>query len=196
MRIRRALLACAAPLALLAASCGSPGSAPEEVTVTQTSPGSGAQADAGDEPEVTTFDPDDCNVEAPDVSHEGDLTVDRDSTCVLTDSEISGDISVAAGGVLRLVDTSVDGTVKGSDFADVEIAGGDVDGNVELSNGRHILIEDARIDGNVQLRGNSGDIRIMDSSIDGNLQCGGNAESPTGSGNTVGGDRDGQCSGQ
>lgn len=47
----------------------------------------------------------------------------------------------------------------------------------------------------MQAYDNAGGVTISDNVIDGNLQCEGNAPAPTGGGNVVRGNAEGQCSG-
>lgn len=123
----------------------------------------------------------------------GDLVVSG-STCV---GAVTVDGNILVGGEASLVTegTTVEGNVQGSGHRSVSVTGGEVEGNVQLENGGAATVTGVTIDGDLQSSSNSGPQQFRNNVIDGNLQCEGNEPAPTGSGNTVGGDKEGQCSG-
>jgi hypothetical protein len=95
---------------------------------------------------------------------------------VLERSRIGGSVQVVQGGGATVADSDV---------------GGDIlydDNRAKLS----VLRND--VGGNVQIFQNTGGVVVRKNVIDGNLQCKENSPRPTGGSNTVGGNKEDQCS--
>jgi glucose/arabinose dehydrogenase len=107
-----------------------------------------------------------------------------------------GNLRVPDGATCTLQGTQVQGNVQADRAQDVSIGSGTtVAGNVQVERGGSVALSGARVDGNVQLARNRGGVAVSNTTIGGNLQCKGNEPPPTGGGNTVGGNKEGQCAG-
>jgi hypothetical protein len=135
--------------------------------------------------------------------------------CELSNTEIRGDVTLFAGGSLTARDVRIRGHLDGSraDFVDMadsrvdghvrlqefvgdltRIATSEIHGDVRLNNNRsrlEVLNNDIRND--TQAIGNTGGLEISGNLFDDDLVCNGNTPAPTGVGNTVEGDSEGQC---
>lgn len=140
------------------------------------------------------LDPADCNVVvAGDV--DGDIVVGPGSVCVVGAVTVDGDIRAGSGATLIVEGAQVEGDVLGDGFADLRVTGGVVDGAVRLLGGGTAVVLGVTVEGDIQAERNTGPLQISDNTLDGNLRCEGNAPAPTGGGNIVTGDKEGQCSG-
>lgn len=107
-----------------------------------------------------------------------------------------GNLRVPSGATCTLQGTRVQGNVRADRAQDVSIGNGStVGGNVQVERGGSVTLSGVRVDGNVQLSRNRGGVAVSNNTIGGNLQCTGNEPPPTGGGNAVGGNKEGQCEG-
>lgn len=135
--------------------------------------------------------------------------------CTLAGTEVRGDVTLFAGGSLTAREARIRGDLEGSraDFVDLE--GSRIDGAVQLEQfvGDVSRIEDTEIHGNVELTANRSELEILNSDFSGDLvassntgglqisgnfvehdlRCMLNSPAPTGAGNRVDGETEGQC---
>lgn len=144
----------------------------------------------------------------------GDVEIPEDTSCIFANVRVRGDLKLRRGAALTGTDVRVDGNVEARQAARLSLSTSRVDGSLEFergggvdlrrteidgnllldSNSGRLEAEDNRIEGNVQLSKNRGGPFVLsDNRIDGNLQCTGNEPPPTGGGNVVGGNKEGQC---
>ena len=138
----------------------------------------------------------------------GNLTVAPGSWCDLVDVTVNGNLQVQGGSGLRLTGSTVHGNVQAqgvtgatdplSSGANV-ICDSTIDGNLQiLSSGSSSPWQiggcgPVTVSGNLQFQSNAGTGNtIVQTTVRGNLQCQGNHD-VSGSGNTVNGNRQGQC---
>jgi hypothetical protein len=140
----------------------------------------------------------------------GNLNVPAGKWCDLVQVTVNGNVTVSGGGGLRLTGSTVTGNVQltGMTGAGDQMSSGanvicntTINGSLQVtgsSSAAPVRIGDCgptKVGGNVQLTGNAGTGNtISHAQVGGNLQCTGNHD-VTGSGNTVSGIRQGQCSG-
>ena len=140
----------------------------------------------------------------------GNLTVAPGSWCDLVDVTVNGNLQVQGGSGLRLTGSTVHGNVQAQGVtgaADPLSSGANVicdstiDGNLQIqSSGASSPWQiggcgPATVSGNLQFHSNAGTGNtIVQTTVQGNLQCQGNHD-VSGSGNTVTGNRQGQCAG-
>lgn len=195
-----------AALALTACSGGdrpvpTGGGATSPVTlgvVTDSPPPAATPAAPGPAPAPTAvagpLDPDDCNV-AVTGDVDGDIVVGMGSVCVVGAVTVDGDIRAERGATLVVEGSQVEGDVIGDGFAAIRVTGSGVDGSVQLFGGGTAAVLDVSVDGDIQAERNTAPLQISDNTVEGSLRCEGNDPAPTGGGNMVRGDREGQCSG-
>lgn len=123
-----------------------------------------------------------------------DVVVPAGETCELSDVRISGNIIVNEDGTLRATEVFVDGNIQADGHRVVSVASSTVTGNIQLEDGFAATVDKVQVDGDLQSEGNTGLQVFQDNRIGGNLQCEGNDPAPTGTGNEVAGDKEGQCS--
>jgi cytoskeletal protein CcmA (bactofilin family) len=123
-----------------------------------------------------------------------DVVVRAGATCVLDRVSVDGNVKVMNGGTLRVTDSSIKGDIQGDGHRDLAVVGGRVDGNVQVKNGVSATVSGVTIGGDLQAEDNAGAQDFSTNKIDGNLQCTGNTSAPTGTGNSVNGDKEAQCS--
>ena len=140
----------------------------------------------------------------------GNLTVAPGSWCDLVDVTVNGNLQVQGGSGLRLTGSTVHGNVQAqgvtgatdplSSGANV-ICDSTIDGNLQILSsaaGSPWQIGGCgpvTVSGNLQFQSNAGTGNtIVQTTVRGNLQCQGNHD-VSGSGNTVTGNRQGQCAG-
>ena len=138
----------------------------------------------------------------------GNLTVAPGSWCDLVDVTVNGNLQVQGGSGLRLTGSTVHGNVQAqgvtgasdplSSGANV-ICDSTIDGNLQIqSSGSSSPWQiggcgPVTVSGNLQFQSNAGTGNtIVQTTVRGNLQCQGNHD-VSGSGNTVNGNRQGQC---
>jgi hypothetical protein len=151
-----------------------------------------------------------CNRAMTFAAFSGNLDIRRGESCTLTDSTVDGNINVDTGGSLILRSTTVGGNVNSSGGAASIVAGDDgptiIEGNVALSNAPKTaatVVCGSQIDGSVSVHGDKGGTVVgvsgatctAGNTIGRNLDCSSNNPAPTGGGNTVAGNRSGQCAG-
>ncbi len=105
---------------------------------------------------------------------------------------MEGNVIVASGARLEASGVSVDGNVQADGQAAVTVDGDSfVGGDVQVENGAAASVSSSDIDGNIQIEPNAGAIIVTDNIVGGDIQVNAN----TGGGNTVAGNKEGQCSG-
>jgi hypothetical protein len=125
---------------------------------------------------------------------DNDVVVPAGETCELSDVRISGNIIVNEGATLRASEIFVDGDIQADGHRVVSVDNSTVTGNIQLEGGFAATIDKVQVDGDLQSDDNTGLQVFQDNRIGGNLQCEGNDPAPTGVGNQVEGDKEGQCS--
>jgi hypothetical protein len=161
---------------------------PTPVATTPAAPAPAPTALAG------PLDPDDCTV-AVTGDVDGDVVVGPGSVCVVGAVTVDGDIRAEAGATVIVEGARVEGDINAEGFAAVRVTGGVVDGAVQLFGGGTAVVLGVRVEGDIQAERNTAPLQISDNTVAGNLRCEGNDPAPTGGGNTVSGDKEGQCSG-
>ena len=144
---------------------------------------------------------------------EGDLHVV--GRCTLTGTEVRGNVTLYTGGSLTARDARIRGDLEGSRADFVDLRTSRIDGSVDLDEfvGDSTTFEASEIHGSVELTANESQLRILNNDfrndvvasgnfggleISGNLfdqdlRCDANTPPPTGVGNRVEGDAEGQC---
>jgi hypothetical protein len=144
---------------------------------------------------------------------EGDLHVL--GRCTLAGTEVRGDVTLYVGGSLTARDARIRGDLEGSRANFVDLQSSRIDGSVDLEGlvGDLTTFEGSEIHGNVELTANRSELQILNNDflrdlvasrntggleISGNLfeqdlRCDSNAPPPTGVGNRVEGETEGQC---
>jgi hypothetical protein len=144
----------------------------------------------------------------------GDLVVPAGATCTLDGTTVRGNIDVRSGATLDATGVSVRGNIQSDGHAAVGVDGASrIAGSIQLQRGGAFNILDTAVGGDIQVAENRGassldantvgddvhvirhrdGVSITDNQIDGNLQCRDNVPAPTGGGNVVQGNVDGQC---
>lgn len=204
---RWALLALPAATLLAAAGC-SPGSSSQDsaseqgsVTVTTTATASSVPTgqQTGDtepaRPADGGFNPTQCNTVRAGQNITGDIHVRSGDTCLLTDLTVIGEIDVHDGGRLEIQNVHVTEDIDAERYAYVRISGGEVTGSIKLERGGEAVVENVRIGDSLESEDNTGPQRFDNNTIGGDLECENNSQAPTGGGNQVSGQREGQCTG-
>lgn len=126
---------------------------------------------------------------------DGNVLVPSGASCSLQGTTVQGNVLVGPGATLDADGVTVDGNIQDddNDAGDVTVTGSQVDGNIQLEQGAGVTVTDTTVNGDVQPNFNTGGVTINSNIIGGNLQCEGNDPAPTGGGNTVHGDAEGQC---
>ncbi|GAA2378614.1 hypothetical protein [Nonomuraea africana] len=136
------------------------------------------------------------------------------ATCTLAGTRVKGTIKVERSATLIAREANVEGNVQGEGARAVSVVGGSVvRGSVQVKQGGAATVTSSRINGDIQLDANRGYLRVNGNrvggniqvvgngkgaqihrnAVKGNLQCKENSPKPTGSGNSVGGDKEDQC---
>jgi len=149
----------------------------------------------------------------------GDTRVDGDvnvvGRCTLNGTEVRGDVTMFSGGSLTAREARIRGNLEGSRADFVDLVRSRVDGRVRLEAyvGDRSVIELSEVHGNLELTANrskldilnnelggdmtatlnTGGLVISGNSIEHDLRCFLNVPAPTGIGNVVGDDAEGQC---
>jgi len=144
------------------------------------------------------------------------LIVPPGAACTLTGTRVDGNISIRENASLNAQGVRVDGHIQAQGAANVVIgSGSDVDGSIQISQSGTAQILSVTIDGSLEFEGNTGfllaegsniedDLRafenrggvlLRNNRLGGDLQCLDNDPPPSGSGNQVGGEAEGQCAG-
>lgn len=156
----------------------------------------------------------------PDAHFDGNLIVAEGATAVLNGSTVEGNIHVYDRAVLRTDGATVGGNIQSAGAKRITVLRTSVGGSIQLDNGRgpiqlsrnvvegdiqlfsnnarlgKIQVLRNRVGGNVQIYSNrSAQLVVSYNVIDGNLQGESNSVPPTGTGNRVHGDTDGQFEG-
>jgi hypothetical protein len=135
--------------------------------------------------------------------------------CTLSGTDVRGNVTLFSGGSLRARTARIRGNLEGNraDFVDIErtridgevqleelvgdlsaIELSDVRGNVQLTGNRSRLeILNNELSGDLSVSRNLGGVLISGNAIDDDLRCLFNNPAPTGVGNRVEGETDGQC---
>lgn len=130
---------------------------------------------------------------------DGNVVVPRNATCRLVRTVVDGNVTAGSGSVLKVEGARVDGNIQTSGARQVLVASNHgvrtrVDGNIQLKNGtRGGAVRLAVVKGDIQLFSNRGRFDVRRNIVDGNLQCKSNSPAPTGAGNRVEGNKEGQC---
>jgi len=149
-----------------------------------------------------------------DTRVEGDLDVV--GRCTLNGTEVRGKVTLFAAGALVARNARIRGDLEGSraDFVDLqrsridgkvmldELVGdlttfedSELHGDVELTANRSALeIQNSDFSRNLVVSRNTGGVAISGTFVGNDLRCDANTPAPTGSGNTVEGKNEGQCS--
>jgi hypothetical protein len=144
---------------------------------------------------------------------EGDLHVL--GRCTLAGTEVRGDVTLYVGGSLTARDARIRGDLEGSRANFVDLQSSRIDGSIDLEGlvGDLTTFEESEIHGNVELTANRSELQILNNDlrsdvvasrntgglqISGNLfeqdlSCDGNTPPPTGVGNRIEGEAEGQC---
>ena len=142
-----------------------------------------------------------------------DLEVPNGATCTLTDTRVRGNIDIEPGATLRASGASVRGNIQSDGHALVDIASSITRGSIQLRDGGAFSIVNTNVVGDIQVvdnngasslddntvgddvhvKGHRGGVAITENEVEGNLQCRRNDPAPTGGGNTVLGNKEGQC---
>jgi len=154
-----------------------------------------------------------------DTHFDGNVIVAEGATLVLIRSSVDGNILVYDDAALRTSRTEVGGNIQATGARLITVLRSAVGGSVQLDDGGGSTIAGTLVDGNIQIFSNNagrsrirvlrngvgGDVQIFSNRssglivsynrIDGNLQGEGNNVPPTGTGNLVQGDTDGQFEG-
>ena len=120
------------------------------------------------------------------------------------DSTLVGNVSLGGGGILLVDPSTISGNLTISNLAAGGgvslICGTNIDGNVIVTgNASAVMVGEGgacttnTIRGNLQVLNNTAAVSVIDNKVAGNLQCSGNT-SISGSGNTVAGQKQNQCS--
>lgn len=126
----------------------------------------------------------------------GDAQAEEAASVLLGGAELDGNLQTLRTEVVEASGGTIGGNVQNDRGGTVTITGVAVGGNIQpLQNSGHVTIEGNTVDGDVQPKENTGGVTITNNQIGGNLQCEGNAPPPTGGGNIVQGDAEGQCAG-
>ncbi|HXS80065.1 MAG TPA: GlyGly-CTERM sorting domain-containing protein [Gammaproteobacteria bacterium] len=149
----------------------------------------------------------------------GDRRVDGSllvvGNCTLAGTEVRGDVTLYSGGSLTAREARIRGDLEGSRANFVDLEGSRIDGAVQLEGfvGDVSRIEETEIHGDVELMSNDSALEILNSDFSGDLvassnlgglqisgnfvehdlRCTGNSPEPTGVGNRVDGETEGQC---
>ncbi|MEJ2599445.1 MAG: hypothetical protein P8Z00_14005 [Anaerolineales bacterium] len=142
------------------------------------------------------------------------LVVPEDAACTLNGTIVGGNLTVRKNATLMAYAVQVSNDVQADDAATVnlypgssvghnlkivksgaaEILSVDVDNDLQISeNDRAVSVAGSTIGHNLKAEKNTGGVSINSNHIDGNLQCKDNDPPPTGSGNIVLGNLEGQC---
>lgn len=143
------------------------------------------------------------------------VRVPAGATCRLTGTYVRGTITVRRGATLVATTVRVVGNVQGENARNVVVQRRSrVGGSVQVKQGRSATVRGTRVigdiqydanrgylrananrvGGSIQIVGNSGGAEIFRNVVNGNLQCKENRPRPRGGGNTVGGNKEDQCS--
>ncbi len=143
------------------------------------------------------------------------VRVPSGATCRLTGTYVKGTITVQRGATLAANGVRVVGNVQGENARNVvvqrqsrvggsvqvkqgrsaAVVGSRVTGDIQYdANGGYLRANGNRVGGSIQVVGTSGGAEIFRNVVNGNLQCKENRPRPTGGGNTVGGNKEDQCS--
>lgn len=147
----------------------------------------------------------------------GNVSVPAGATCTLERASVQGNLTVARGASVSLISSSVNGNLQATAAASVSTAGSIINGNLHAkATTKSVTVNDTTVNGNLQVEDGSGTVSVTGSringdlqlfsnvrgaktvignSVNGNLQCKNNNAKPTGRGNTVRGNAEGQCSG-
>jgi hypothetical protein len=150
------------------------------------------------------------NLQLNGTTVDGNLTVAQGSWCDLVDVTVNGNLQVQGGSGLRLTGTTIHGNVQAQGVTgatDPLSSGANAICDTSIGGNLQILSSAAgspwqigscgplTISGNLQFQSNAGTGNtIVQTTVQGNLQCHGNHD-VSGSGNTVTGNRQGQCAG-
>jgi hypothetical protein len=115
---------------------------------------------------------------------------------------VGGSLEATRADFFDLYDSTVNGSFSVRDMREGSLfCGNTLNGNSEFIADQTLLTigsstqdcEGNRVEGNVKVEGNRGDIEISGNEISGNLTCFDNSPPPTGGGNRVAGNKEGQC---
>ncbi|HEY9565774.1 MAG TPA: hypothetical protein VIR30_18565 [Nocardioides sp.] len=131
---------------------------------------------------------------------DGNIHVPTGATCTLVHTNVKGNIKLSSSSTLNARGVRVDGDIQGWKTRRVDVKSSStrhstIEGNIQLrsSGYRGGVINQARVDGDIQLFSNRGRFSVSRNVVDGNLQCKSNYPAPTGWGNKVQGNKEGQC---
>ena len=137
-------------------------------------------------------------VDLRDAAIDGDVETEGVQVLKVVGGTVAGDVEVERGRVVTLEHVAVGGDVELSDVRGsgaVSVVGARIQGDLEVEdNGRPVHLIGNHVGGDLEADGNR-DLTISDNVVEGDLECEGNRPAPVGSGNTVGGDLEGQCVG-
>jgi hypothetical protein len=118
------------------------------------------------------------------------------------DLEVGGTLEAVEPALFDLFDSTVNGNfyVRGALEGSI-FCGNTLNGDTEFTDNRELLVigspasncDGNTVNGTVEVRRNEADIEISDNDIGGNLKCFRNTPPPTGGGNRVEGNKEGQC---
>lgn len=146
---------------------------------------------------------------------DGDVIVPVGKKCTLRGTLVKGNVRVWKDARLHAVSARIEGNIQTDRHRNVVVQKSRIDGDVQLRKGYQATLTSNVIDGNIQSSTNRGSqsarynrvdgdiqyfsnrparyIKISANRVDGNLQCKSNTRTPLGGGNTVNGDKEGQC---
>jgi len=121
------------------------------------------------------------------------LRVPQGASCTLEGTRVQGTVKVEEGARLTARSIRVVGNIQAEGHRHVVVRRSEIGGSIQLKQGGSALIRANCVAQDVQSFTNRGAQTIALNRIDGNLQCKSNDPMPTGSGNTVGGNKEDQC---
>jgi hypothetical protein len=126
----------------------------------------------------------------------GNIQLDNSGMVSVDGVQIGGDLQAFGNwGRQTFVNNQIGGDLQAfNNMAGVNTSGNKLGGNLQaFDNALGVEIRENAIEGDLQAKDNTGGLAIYSNIIYGNLQCDHNSPPPTGSGNRVGGDMEGQC---
>lgn len=168
----------------------------------------GAESEPEPEPE------DSCDI--TDRTFGNDVEISGSSTCTFTNVRVRGDLKLRKDARLIASELTVDGNIEADGADELRLTLSRIEGDVEFEKGGRVIILESDVGGKMEIKSNRGRIDLRDNTveddvkleknregpftlfrneIDGKLVCKDNTPPPTGSGNVVGENEEGQCRG-
>ena len=146
----------------------------------------------------------------------GSLEVPRETSCTIFNVRVLGDLKLERGASVNATQLRVDGKLEAKAAAELVLADSRILRELKFEEGGRVTIRETDVGGDLVLKKNRGELEVRDSDIgddlslednrDGpftivgntvgdDLQCKDNTPAPTGGGNVVGDEKEGQCRG-